>query len=189
MISSIRPYSFASCCSHVIITLCITRDLFHRLLPVLAARISFNFFLVFKIFSATIWISVACPLAPPEGWWIMISAVRQCKTLALCSAGKQECAHAGCHTDTDGGYITLDVVHCIIDRQACRYRTARAVDIQMDILSPDPLLPGTAAVLQQCLRTVSFTSSPRKMILSFKKSGINIIRTLTAAGLLNDIRY
>ena len=33
----------------------------------MAIYISFNFFLVFKMFSAAIWISVACPLAPPDG--------------------------------------------------------------------------------------------------------------------------
>ena len=46
---------------------------------VFLANISFNFFLNFRICSAAILISVACPWAPPRGWWIITSAFGKIK--------------------------------------------------------------------------------------------------------------
>ena len=60
--------------------------------------------------------------------------IGQCDTLALCAGGKQERAHACSHTDTDGGNITLDEVHRIVDRHTCGNGSAGAVDIQADVL-------------------------------------------------------
>ena len=50
-------------------------------LPVLAARISFRRCLIFSMRSTWICISVACPCVPPEGWWIMISALGSARRL------------------------------------------------------------------------------------------------------------
>jgi len=60
--------------------------------------------------------------------------IGQGDTLALGAAGQQERTHAGSHADADGGYITLDVLHGVIDRHTGRYAAAGAVDIHLDIL-------------------------------------------------------
>jgi hypothetical protein len=55
------------------------------------------------------------------------------KSLSLGSRGKQERAHTCCHTDTDGGYITLDEIHSVIDSHTCGNGAAGAVDVKADI--------------------------------------------------------
>ena len=61
-------------------------------------------------------------------------AVRQGDTLALGTCGKQERTHGGSHTDADGGHVTLNEVHGVINGQTCGNRSAGAVDIKVDIL-------------------------------------------------------
>ena len=52
----------------------VSRSMALSVLPVFSASSSFMVFRMRRICSAWIWISVAWPWAPPEGWWIMISA-------------------------------------------------------------------------------------------------------------------
>ena len=60
--------------------------------------------------------------------------VGQCQTLALGAGREQEGPHAGRHTDADGGYITLDVLHGIIDGHTIGDGAAGAVDIELNVL-------------------------------------------------------
>ena len=61
-------------------------------------------------------------------------AVGQRLTLSLGARRQQEGGHAGGHTNTDGGYIAANELHCIVNRHAGGNRPAGAVDIQVDIL-------------------------------------------------------
>ena len=61
-------------------------------------------------------------------------AVRKRKTLALRSRGEKECTHACRHSDADRGYVTLDEIHRVIDRKSGRNGSARAVDVEGDVL-------------------------------------------------------
>ena len=112
--------------------------------------------------------------------------IRQSEALALRAAGKQERSHAGRHTHTDRGYITLDILHRVIDRHTGRYRTARAVDIKLNILA------GIFRFQEKQLRynqtrghIIHFFSQKDDAIL--QKTGINIVGALSAAGGFQDI--
>ena len=60
--------------------------------------------------------------------------VGQRQALTLGARSQQKRAHACRHTDTDGGYIRLDILHGIINCHAGCDRTARAVNVQGDVL-------------------------------------------------------
>ena len=49
--------------------------------------------------------------------------------LSLCSSCQQEGSHAGSHAHTDGGHITLDILHRIVNRHTRGHGTARTVNI------------------------------------------------------------
>jgi hypothetical protein len=54
--------------------------------------------------------------------------------LALGAGGQKEGTNRGSHTDADGGDITLDVFHGVINRHTCSYRATGAVDVELDVL-------------------------------------------------------
>ena len=60
--------------------------------------------------------------------------VRQRNALALGAGGQQKRAHGRGHAYADGGHITLDILHGIVNRHAIRNGAAGAVDIKLDIL-------------------------------------------------------
>lgn len=55
------------------------------------------------------------------------------KSFAFGPAGHQDGAHRGCHTKAYRGYVGLDVLHCVVDRETGSYMSARAVDIHNDV--------------------------------------------------------
>src|SRR5471032_1859080 len=60
--------------------------------------------------------------------------VRQAVTLALGARGEQERAHAAGLTDAGRRHVWLDELHGVVDRHTRRHRTARGVDVKMDVL-------------------------------------------------------
>ena len=60
--------------------------------------------------------------------------VGQHEALALGAGGEQEGAHAGGLADAQGGHVRLDETHGVVNRHACGNRTARRIDIQVDVL-------------------------------------------------------
>ena len=60
--------------------------------------------------------------------------VGQRHALALGPRSQQEGAHAGRHTNADGGDITLDVLHGVINGHSRRNRPAGAVDVELNVL-------------------------------------------------------
>ena len=60
--------------------------------------------------------------------------MRQCGTLALLTSHEQHSSHGGCHTRTDGGHITGDELHRVVDAKTCGHATTRGIDIDRDIL-------------------------------------------------------
>ena len=113
--------------------------------------------------------------------------VGQCEPLALGTRREQECTHRSCHTDTDGGNITFDVLHGIIDCHTSGYRTAGAVDIQLDIL-----IRVLAFQIEQLSHYQTgtgigyFLAQHNDSVI--EQSGENIIGTLSTVGLLYDHR-
>ena len=61
-------------------------------------------------------------------------SIGESEPLSFGAAGKQECAHAGCHSDTGGAYVAFDIIHRIVDRHTGCNGAAGAVDVQIDIL-------------------------------------------------------
>src|SRR6202042_2493116 len=47
---------------------------------------------------------------------------------------QQESAHAGCLPDAERHNVVLDVLHRVVDREACRNGAARRVDVELDVL-------------------------------------------------------
>ena len=60
--------------------------------------------------------------------------VRESKPLALRSACQKECSHTGRHSDTGCADVAFYILHGIVDCHAVCHGTARAVDIEVDIL-------------------------------------------------------
>ena len=60
--------------------------------------------------------------------------VGQGQTLALRPRRQQESAHAGRQPNADGGHVTLDILHGVIDGHARGHRAAGAVDVELDLL-------------------------------------------------------
>ena len=60
--------------------------------------------------------------------------VGKSKSLTLCAAGEQKCAHACSHTDTNCRHIAFDVIHCIVNSHTCAYASSGAVNIKIYIL-------------------------------------------------------
>ena len=60
--------------------------------------------------------------------------MRQGEALAISAAGKQQGAHARGLADANRRYVTVDELHRVIDRQPCRDRPTRRIDVKVDVL-------------------------------------------------------
>ena len=113
--------------------------------------------------------------------------IGQRNALALGATGQQKRAHTGGHADANGGYITLDVLHGIIDCHAGRHAAAGAVDIHLDIL---------VRILRLQIQQLGHNQTGGGIIHFFaqednavvQQTGKNIIGPLAAVGLFNNIR-
>ena len=54
-------------------------------------------------------------------------------SLALCAARQKKGSEARREPDADGGHVALDVLHGVVNREACRNRAAGAVDIELNV--------------------------------------------------------
>ena len=121
---------------HEIIALAVRGDLPRRSLPVFSARMSVQPLLDGRQTLSGLDLPYPCtwPWVPPEGWWIMISALGSAIRLPLVPAREQERAHGRRHADADGGDIALDVLHGVVDGHAGGDAAAGAVDIELNVL-------------------------------------------------------
>ncbi len=62
------------------------------------------------------------------------SRMRQCEPFFLLAGRQQYRAHAGCLADAGSADIGMDELHGVVNRHAGGDGTARAVDIQRDVL-------------------------------------------------------
>ncbi len=114
--------------------------------------------------------------------------IGECHPLPPGPSAKQEGPEAGRQPQTDGGDVTFDILHGIIDGESCRYGTAGAVDIKPDILFRIlGLQKQHLCHHQACRKLTDFLSQKDNPIR--QQPGINVITPLPPAGLLYHIRY
>lgn len=113
--------------------------------------------------------------------------IGQRKALTLSAARKQECTHRCCHADTDGIYITLDMIHGVVNSQAVHNGAARTVDVEENVLL------GIVCFQEQHLSddrarcgVIYIFGKENDSVL--QKAGIEVVGTLTTRNLLDDIR-
>ena len=114
--------------------------------------------------------------------------IRQGQTLALGAGREQERAHRCSQTDTNGGNIRLNVLHGVIDGEACGHAAAGAVDIKLDVLI------GILCFEIQQLRhdqaggcIIDLLGQHDDAVI--EQAGKNVVRALPAGGLLDNVRY
>ena len=114
--------------------------------------------------------------------------VRQCLSLSLSAAREKECTHARCHADADGGHITFDILHCVINRPACCHGAAGAVNVKADVL-------GRILGFQE--KHLGYHQSgclvihliPEENNSLLQKAGVDIVASFSLRCLFNDIWY
>ena len=57
------------------------------------------------------------------------------RTLALLTCHKKDSTHRGCHTGADGGYITGDKLHGVVDTKSGSDTATRGIDIDGDVFA------------------------------------------------------
>ena len=113
--------------------------------------------------------------------------VGQRDALALGAAGQQKRAHAGRHTDADGGHVTLDVLHGVIDSHSRGHTAAGAVDIHLNVL---------VGILRLQIKELRHHKAGGGIIHLFAKEydtvieqpGKDVVGTLAAVRLLHNVR-
>jgi hypothetical protein len=118
----------------------------------------------------------------------MISAFGSAKRLPFAPAAEQECAHGRRHAHADRRDVALDILHGVVDGHAGADAAAGAVDIQADILVG--ILPFQVQQLRHHKarrRVVHLIAQNDDAVI--QQAGKNIIGTLPARGLFNNIRY
>ena len=58
--------------------------------------------------------------------------IRQCDPFAFCAASQKESTKAGGQTDADGRYITLYILHGVVDRKPGCDRVSGTVDVKLN---------------------------------------------------------
>ena len=112
--------------------------------------------------------------------------IGQRHTLALGARAQQEGTHGGRHADADGRYITLDVLHGVVNRHTGCDAAAGAVDIELDVL-----VRVLSLQIQQLGHhqrgggVVDLLGQEDDAVI--QQTGKNIVAALAAAGLLNNI--
>ena len=112
--------------------------------------------------------------------------VRQGEALALRAGRQQECTHGRSHADADRGNIALDILHGVVNRKSGRYHAARAVDVELNVL---------VGVLRLQIEKLGDDQAGGRVVdllrqeddAVVQKAGENVIGTLSAARLLDDI--
>ena len=112
--------------------------------------------------------------------------VGQSHTLTLSTCRQQESAHRRSHAHTNGGNITLDVLHGVVDSHTGSYGTAGAIDIKLNILGR--ILGFQIQKLgnhQRSSCVIDLLGQENDSIV--QQTGKNIVAAFAAAGLLNAI--
>ncbi|CAM2154832.1 Prolipoprotein diacylglyceryltransferase [Paraburkholderia tropica] len=114
--------------------------------------------------------------------------VRQREALALLAGCQQERAHAGREAHAKGRNVRLDELHRVVDRHAGRHRTARAVDVQADVLVRIFAFEKQQLGDHEIGRlVVHFTDQEHHALL--QQTRVDVVRTLAAAARLHDDRH
>ncbi len=74
------------------------------------------------------------PRCPTEHLMNHHLGIRENKPLPLLPCGEEKRSGGGSHTDTDRLHIRLHELHRVIDRERRCHRSARRIDIHLDIL-------------------------------------------------------
>ena len=115
-------------------------------------------------------------------------AVGKCESLALCTCGKKECAHGRCHSDADGGNVALNEVHSVVNCKPCRNRSSGAIDVKADVsIGIFGFEIQKLCYNKRCCNVIYFVSEEDDSLV--EKTGIDIVRPLTAVCLLYDHWY
>ena len=111
-------------------------------------------------------------------------AVRQGDSLALCTCGEQESAHGGGHTDADGGHVTLDEIHGVVDGHTGGDGATGAIDIEGDVLV------GILCLQEKKLShneggggVIDLIGQEDDAVV--EQAGVDVVSALAAAGLLD----
>src|SRR5471032_1604339 len=113
--------------------------------------------------------------------------VRQAVTLALSTSGQQESTHAARLTDTGGRYVRLDELHGVVDRHASCYRTARGVDVEMDVLVRVFRFKEQQLRTDQVGHVVLYRAHQKNHPL-LEKARVDVIGAFATSGLLDNHR-
>src|SRR5437588_6658158 len=113
-------------------------------------------------------------------------AMGQREPLALRPADQDQRRSAGGHAGAQGADGRMDVTHGVVDRESCRERAARAVDVNAD------LLVRVLAVEKEQLRDhevgdVIIDLAAQKNDAVAQQPGVDVVGALTARGALDDV--
>ena len=78
--------------------------------------------------------STAWPETPPHGWWIRMREEGSATRLPVRPAGQEQRAHGGGLAEADRLHVRLDVLDGVVDGQPGGHRSARRVDVEVDVL-------------------------------------------------------
>ena len=123
-----------------------------------------------RISRARISMSAAVPSKPPSRLVDHDRRVRQREALVLGAAAEQHRAHEAAMPDAGRRDVRLDQLHRVVDRQARRSRSRRAVDVHRDVLVR--VLAGQEQELRddQVRDLIVDAGVPRKTIRSLSSS-------------------
>ena len=112
-------------------------------------------------------------------------SVRQRVPVPLFSGCQQERTHAGRKTDADGAHPGTDQLHRVVNRQARRNASARAVDVQVDVLFRGLGFEEKKLCDDEVGYVVVDWSAQEDDAL-LKQPGVNVLGTLDAVCLFDD---
>src|SRR5690606_18591810 len=115
------------------------------------------------------------------------AGVRQHVALARCPTCQQEGTHACRLTDTHRADVGLDELHGVVNRQAGSYRTARRIDIEMNIFIRVFRFEKQHLCNDE-IGHVVFNGSYTENHTLFQETRVNIVRTLASCSLLHNNR-
>ena len=73
-------------------------------------------------------------LRPPRDLVDHDIGIRQREPFAFRAGAKQNCGHACSHAEAIRCHIARQELHGVVNRESCRYRSTRRVDVDVDVL-------------------------------------------------------
>ena len=107
------------------------------------------------------------------------------QTFLAFACGQEQRCHARCLTDADRGYVILHILHGVVDRHARRDRSARRVNVELDIFLRILLRQKKHLRNHQIGDVVIDRGADEDDVIA-QQSGVDVVRPLAAAGRLDD---